>query len=74
MGRLVYRCANLEVAKGFVAGVDYVNDSALRVAGCKMTTDGAFHVIMEDDDNGSRADVPPEGEPVDISLEVLRDD
>lgn len=73
MGQRIQACPNLEYAKGFVAGVELVNDSAIRVRSCTMDSLGVFRVIMEDEDYAANDYHPTENSPVSIGMEVLRD-
>jgi hypothetical protein len=73
MGVRIHSCPNLEFAKGFIAGVELANDSALRVTECFMLVTGEFVVFLEDADyEGEDAFASTSGDPVRISLEVLR--
>jgi hypothetical protein len=74
VGQRVHNCSNLEHARGFVAGIEFSNNSALTVTGCKMTKTGIFIVIVEDANYEGQEEVLPAVDPVTISLEVLRDD
>lgn len=74
MGQRIHACPNLEFAKGFVDGIDWVNDPAIRVKRCTMDSLGVFRIIMEDKNTDANDYHPTENNPVDISLEVLRDD
>lgn len=73
MGQRIYSCPNLEFAKGFVAGIDFANDSSLRVKSCTMDSRGIFRLVMEDSDGDIHDYHPTENNPVSISMEVLRD-
>ena len=74
MGQRIQACPNLEYAKGFVAGVDLVNDSAIRVKNCTMDSLGVFRIVMEDEDYEANDYHPTENNPVAINLEVLREE
>lgn len=74
VGQRIQACPNLEYAKGFVAGVELVNDSAIRVKSCTMDSLGVFRIIMDDEDYDSNDYHPTEHSPVAISMEVLRGD
>ena len=74
MGQRIHSCANLEQAKGFLDGIEFTNNPSLRVTGCKMNKQGWFTMIMEDADYDGQEEVVYAHDPVDISLEVLRED
>ena len=74
MGRRIRACPNLEFAKGFVAGIDWANDPAVRVKSCTMDSLGIFRIIMEDKDTTTNDFHPTEHSTADISMEVLRDE
>jgi hypothetical protein len=74
VGQRVHSCPNLEFAKGFVAGVEFANDSALRVTGCSMLRTGAFVLTLDDADYSGHEVVLPADDPVHISMEVLREE
>ena len=73
MGQRFYSCPNLEFAKGALAGIELVNDSAMKVLGCFMLKTGEFLLQISDEDYAEHEVLDPAGEPARISMEVLRE-
>ena len=51
MGRTSVECRSREDARGFIAGMNWVNDSSVRVLGAYKARDGAVLLELEDDDS-----------------------
>ena len=77
MGRRIWNCPNRQYAEGFLDGIEFVNDSAIKVERCVQTHVGTFVFTLEDDDfDGMEAFLPSREhpQPTAVALEQLRDD